>query len=817
VADETFVEQIQIQGTQEAKKQFDDLGASGERAFQRISQAATDLGPAAKVASDAFDRITRGGKDVGTAAKGMGEFGTQTKNTRAALQQFLPATQQSGTALQRLGGFLTSVIAGMKGHAAATGEAAGASKSAGREVASFGHELALLGRITGGQGGELTHLAHIVTGLGRAFAVVAPGLVALGLAKIASVGSDAAAKMADLAASTRLSVVATSALNAIGIATGVTGDKLGASIKGVNTLIKDTADKDAAAEAATRTFNQQLDDGRDTYRKTAQGLDDVAKQQLALTRGLGDGSVSLQAYIDGFDALAKQAKSVRDELAKQDETERRLIREHQLAEIAAIQNGTALQKLGINALDANGKLKKAPAVLLEIADALKGMPAGLEKSEVEFDLVAAGLDRRLLPALRQGSTAFQQIQKDAARIDPGFSDKDVEVADKYAIAVGGLSAAWDGLMNELGLGIAPAFTETLKALQNLFLSIKPGIVDFGTTVAQFVAPIITAVANTITNVVVPAFKGFFALLELIAQGINSIFGSDISGMQIFVTLLVGIVGAWGGVAVAITLVVALIGELIAKVRESGVTFTSLGATAVAVWDAIVQGAADAIQALTDGWNGWVEFFTGIWTSITGVADAVWNTIKSGAQGVVDFVVGAWNGARDAIISAFTQVQQFILQVWETIKQPVTKIFGDGNAGAQAVAAIPGKAGGGPIHGPGTGTSDSIPIWASNGEFMLRAAAVKKYGVRFLQLLNSGALRFNELGFAMGGLISAVPSPRTHFAEGGLVQSAGNTLNLTIGGKTFGGLRVPDETFDDLQRFAVKQNVASGSRKPRWKR
>lgn len=43
---------------------------------------------------------------------------------------------------------------------------------------------------------------------------------------------------------------------------------------------------------------------------------------------------------------------------------------------------------------------------------------------------------------------------------------------------------------------------------------------------------------------------------------------------------------------------------------------------------------------------------------------------------------------------------------------------------------------GAIKGPGTATSDSIPILASNGEFMVKAAAVQKLGVPFMKKLNA---------------------------------------------------------------------------------
>lgn len=48
----------------------------------------------------------------------------------------------------------------------------------------------------------------------------------------------------------------------------------------------------------------------------------------------------------------------------------------------------------------------------------------------------------------------------------------------------------------------------------------------------------------------------------------------------------------------------------------------------------------------------------------------------------------------------------------------------------------GLAKGGAIRGKGTATSDDIPIMASNGEYMVKAAAVKKLGVPFMNKLNS---------------------------------------------------------------------------------
>lgn len=91
------------------------------------------------------------------------------------------------------------------------------------------------------------------------------------------------------------------------------------------------------------------------------------------------------------------------------------------------------------------------------------------------------------------------------------------------------------------------------------------------------------------------------------------------------------------------------------------------------------------------------------------------------------------------------------------------IYGAGKMAS--IAAAQGKADGGMIHGPGTGTSDDVPIWASNGEFMIRAAAVDKYGVGFFE-------RLNAMAYADGGLIHHRGAAR--FAKGGQTKGAGTS-------------------------------------------
>ncbi|MGW0785749.1 hypothetical protein [Streptomyces sp. NPDC002913] len=57
----------------------------------------------------------------------------------------------------------------------------------------------------------------------------------------------------------------------------------------------------------------------------------------------------------------------------------------------------------------------------------------------------------------------------------------------------------------------------------------------------------------------------------------------------------------------------------------------------------------------------------------------------------------------------------------------------------ANGGLVGYPGGGMVTGPGTGTSDSILARVSNGEFVIRAKSVARYGARFLAAINEGRL------------------------------------------------------------------------------
>lgn len=84
----------------------------------------------------------------------------------------------------------------------------------------------------------------------------------------------------------------------------------------------------------------------------------------------------------------------------------------------------------------------------------------------------------------------------------------------------------------------------------------------------------------------------------------------------------------------------------------------------------------------------------------------------------------------------------------------------------------GKAGGGHITGAGGPTSDSIPAWLSNGEYVMRAAAVQHYGLGMMHAVNAGR-------FADGGPVATYASRRA--TDG----TSGQPLNVVVTDGAFG--------------------------------
>lgn len=117
--------------------------------------------------------------------------------------------------------------------------------------------------------------------------------------------------------------------------------------------------------------------------------------------------------------------------------------------------------------------------------------------------------------------------------------------------------------------------------------------------------------------------------------------------------------------------------------------------------------------------------------------------------------------------------------------------------------LQGFATGGHITGKGTGTSDEIPIWASNGEFMIRAASVEKLGLANLDYINRTGMLPQK--FATGGAIG-----KERFLSNPIRPSEGININVyTLPGTTADVTENRDGSLDVRIRSIARDEVKQG--------
>ena len=236
------------------------------------------------------------------------------------------------------------------------------------------------------------------------------------------------------------------------------------------------------------------------------------------------------------------------------------------------------------------------------------------------------------------------------------------------------------------------------------------------------------------------------------------------------------------------------------------------------WQSILTGSGNttlfsniANNAVRNIPQQWLSMFTGLGNtpSFAGTARSLIGKVPT----YHSTTLNAMGNALDVASNLLSTLRSIASRTWTAF---IDTISGGGH-----------HATGGRIYGPGTSTSDSIPAMLSNGEMVLRAAAVKKidavYGRSFLNTLNAvGSVEkaMQPSAFALNARRKSqayATGSRVSTANGSwnvevnpvikveLPANTGNTTNNTV---TINGVESSDRRIAD----AVETLVASATRK-----
>lgn len=218
------------------------------------------------------------------------------------------------------------------------------------------------------------------------------------------------------------------------------------------------------------------------------------------------------------------------------------------------------------------------------------------------------------------------------------------------------------------------------------------------------------------------------------------------------------------------------------------------------WQSILTGSGNttlfsniANNAVRNIPQQWLSMFTGLGNtpSFAGTARSMIGKVPT----YHSTTLNAMGNALDVASNLLSTLRSIAGRTWTAF---IDTISGGG-----------GHATGGRIYGPGTSTSDSIPAMLSNGEMVLRAAAVKKidavYGRSFLNTLNA----VGSVEKAMQPSAFALNARRKSqaYATGDRVSTANGSWNIEVNpvvnveanGNLNAGVRELNNRVDELNR------------------
>lgn len=218
------------------------------------------------------------------------------------------------------------------------------------------------------------------------------------------------------------------------------------------------------------------------------------------------------------------------------------------------------------------------------------------------------------------------------------------------------------------------------------------------------------------------------------------------------------------------------------------------------WQSILTGSGNttlfsniANNAVRNIPQQWLSMFTGLGNtpSFAGTARSMIGKVPT----YHSTTLNAMGNALDVASNLLSTLRSIAGRTWTAF---IDTISGGG-----------GHATGGRIYGPGTSTSDSIPAMLSNGEMVLRAAAVKKidavYGRSFLNTLNAvGSVEkaMQPSAFALNARRKSqayATSGRVSTANGSWNIEVNPVVNVEANGNLNAGVRELNNRVDELNR------------------
>lgn len=447
------------------------------------------------------------------------------------------------------------------------------------------------------------------------------------------------------------------------------------------------------------------------------------------------------------------------------------------------QIGPALGQLG--AFLAGALTQLAPA----LGDFIVALANGLGPVLPVIATLLTSLGNALTPLIPPLSQVLQVIGTALAQAIDGLAPAIGPLGNAFAALVSALAPILPLLgqvIGQLVAALAPALTQVFTAFAPFILQLTqqlspiiPQIVQGISQMAQILADYLVSAVQSLMPLIIPFVKAFLDLMVAISPLLPQL-------MQLAVNLLPFLLIGVRQMLPPLTVFMNLLAQL-------ANTFLPMAMGPLSLLTTAIGGIGTVLQWLQGKWN---EIWQAIGDFIPGVVSNIqghWNTLVTWITGLPQRIKTATAGMWDGIKDAFKTALNWIIDKWNGFEIKIGGWKIDlGPAGSIDLPEfkiptpdIPRLAAGGQVSGPGGPREDKVPAMLSNGEYVVQAAAVNRYGVGFFDRANA-----------------------MHLADGGLVGTYGLPPGTNTGGYGSGGDVFP-KWIHDLEKHGVKPSTYAG--------
>lgn len=567
-----------------------------------------------------------------------------------------------------------------------------------------------------------------------------------------------------------------------------------------------------------------------SLKQTGEGMLTLGKNARKLGTDLSILGAAVVGLGIGFGALVKHGADAADQMEKNAEKAGLTIDAYSKLQFAAEQNDVSAEQLGGamkilsgNLADAAGGSAKAAGLFKQLGVNIKGSNGELRPTEEIFRDLVAGFSKmedgakktalavdifgrsgqELIPLLNATGKGIDELYAQVVQLGLGFTKQEATIGDTFGDSLNLMTRSITALADHIGLVFAPALTAVTDAVTQFIADNREAIIGFFQGIVDTISGLPSgvktalAVIGTVAAGLIIVLGPLVLAFGLLASGIGAAFiaiGGLVSGIGALGLGIAEFIGSLAGLGPAIVAVVGFIGGWGFAIAAIVVAIGILAYEVITHWDEIKEafkkGAAAVAKYIGD---------------IIGKAAAAAEAIT---KPFVDAFDTLWNKAK----SVFADILAWLGQVIGKAAAAAQAITGVGGGRAQGGPAVA-RARGGPVHGAGTSTSDSIPAWLSAGEFVVKTKAVQHYGADFMHAINGMRLAG---GGMVAGFTSVLPSTKS-MSTPAVLSSAGpkSVLNLYIGEEEFAGMLVPDRTAQSLSRYASQRKLSRIGKQPGW--